>query len=82
MKYEVFCYFDKETEKFNPPFFAPMSYDDTVENVIDGVKKGKVEDAKAFDLYHLGSYDTADGVIVVLEKPKRVISLENYVVRG
>lgn len=79
MMYTVCAYYDKETEKFNPPFFMPFVIDDVIESVIDGVKKGKIEGAQAFDLYHLGNYDTATALFNLNQEPKKVIELDQYV---
>lgn len=79
MKQNLFCYKDIETNKFNVPFFVPFGVEDTIENLKDGVIKGKIEGAKALEVYHLGSYETANGKFDLLAEPVKVLSLADYV---
>lgn len=79
MKHTVAAYKDIDTNKFNTPFYVPFSVDDLCEQVMDGVKKGKIEGAKGLELYHLGSYDTATGQFDLLAKPMILLVLGDYV---
>ena len=79
MTYTVLAYFDKDVEKFNPAMFFPMQSEFAIENIKDAVIKGKIEGAEAFDLYLLGSYDTANGLFNLNEKPVKVATLSDYV---
>lgn len=82
MIYSVLAYFDKETEKFNPPMFFPFGEADAIETVKDGVKKGKIEGASAFKLYSIGSYDTATAEFEIKGKAKEICDLADYVREG
>lgn len=79
MIYSVCSYFDKQLDKFNPPFMSPFSLEDTEEQVKDGAIKGKIENASVMVLYHLGYFDTADGKFKLNEAPKKCLDLEQYV---
>lgn len=79
MKYTVLAYYDKDVEKYNPPFLLPFGLEDSVSSVIDGVKKRKIENPEAFELYHLGWFDTETGQITVLDKPSIKAILSDYV---
>lgn len=79
MIYTVCVYFDKDLEKYNPPFFVPFDTEQTIENVIDGVKKGKIEHPESFDMYLLGTYDTATALFNLVKEPKKLITLGDYV---
>lgn len=78
MIYTMFAYRDIETEKFNPPFLVPFSIEDTIESVKDGAIKGKIESAKTFELFYLGTFDTIDAGIKLVD-PKKVLTLSDYV---
>ena len=78
MMHEMLCYKDTEVNKFNTPFFVPFSVNDAAEQLKDGVIKGKIEGAKALEVYHLGSYDTATGKFTLVE-PTLVIKCADYV---
>lgn len=79
MKYTVLAYFDKDTEKYNPPILAPMPLDDAIEGVIDGCKKGQIQHAKSFVCCHLGYYDTKTGKFELNQEPKKVVECDQYV---
>lgn len=82
MRYTVLAYKDKELEKFLPAFLIPNNFEDSIEIIIDGVKKGKLEGADALTVYHLGFYDTEDGKFDLLEDPKKVFDCDQYVKQG
>ena len=79
MKYTVAAYYDLETEKFNPPMLFPFDVDATLETIKSGVIKGKIEGAEAFDCMLLGTFDTETGLFALLEKPKKLLHLKDYV---
>lgn len=79
MKYSVMAYFDKDLNKFNPPMVIPFNVEDAVDSIKDGVKKGSIPGAKSFDLYHLGSFDTANAKFEISEKPVLKAVLSDYV---
>lgn len=78
MIYSLLAYKDKETVKFNPPMLFPMDKDTAIENITDGVIKGKIEGAENFELYVLGTYDTITGTFKCGE-PEKVCDLAVYV---
>lgn len=79
MKYSIMAYYDIETEKFNPCMLFPFAAADAIESIKEGVIKGKIEGAEAFELYHLGSYDTANASFELLDRPAKVLKLADYV---
>lgn len=79
MIFTVCAYYDVDIEKFNPPFLVPMSLEDTIDQVIDGVKKGNIKDAKSYLCYHLGFYDTSTAKFNLNKEPVKVLELASYV---
>lgn len=79
MKYSVMAYRDKETEKFNPCMLFPFDVDSVIETVREGAIKGKIEGCEAFELFHLGFYDTANASFTLNEKPVKVLDLSQHV---
>lgn len=79
MIYSVLAYKDVETEKFNPPMLFPFDIETAIETCIDGVKKGKIEGAEFFNLFALGTYNTANAKFDLLPEPKLVAKLGDYV---
>lgn len=79
MRMTVLAYYDIQTQKFNPAFFVPFSLDDSIESITDAVKKGQLDGAQFFELYHLGSYDTENALFNLNEKPAFVVKLADYV---
>lgn len=79
MKYTVCAYYDTETEKFNPCMLFPFPVENVIETIKEAVIKGKIEGAKDFELFHLGSYDTADASFELAGKPVKLLKLSDYV---
>lgn len=79
MKYTVFTYLDKETNKFNPPAFAPIEEEGVIESIIDTCKKGKLDGAEFYILHILGTYETETGQFALLDEPKKICDLGQYV---
>lgn len=69
-KINVYCYYDKEAEAYDIPFFAMTDLNATRKFIIDVDQKGSVISrfTKEFVLYRLGTYDTHDGSFTVLPK--------------
>ena len=78
MKYRLMAYFDTDLEKFNPLMVVPFSLEDGIETIIDSAKKGQIPGSDKFLVYDIGSYETADGKIVLNEKPVKVADLTLY----
>lgn len=81
MIYTLFAYYDVDTEKFNPPMVFPFEKESGIETIREGVIKGKIEGAEAYELYFLGTYDTADAKFDLLAKPSKELTLKQYVRR-
>lgn len=79
MKMTALAYYDVQTQKYNPAFLVPFSLDDSIESIIDAVKKGQLQGAEFFELYHLGFYDTENALFTLNEKPAFVAKLADYV---
>ena len=79
MRYTVCAYYDKDTEKFNPCMLFPFDVDSVIESIKEGVIKNKIEGAGAFELFHLGFYDTANANFELNDKPVKVMDLSQYV---
>lgn len=79
MKYTVCAYFDLETHKYNPPMLFPFDTGAVVETISSGVTKGKIEGAKDFDLFLLGTYETETAGFTLLEKPEKLLHLADFV---
>lgn len=75
MKYCICAYFDTELEKFYPPFLAPQLVEDVTEGILDSFKKGKIEDSEHKKVFYLGDFETADGKITLVEKPRQIVDL-------
>lgn len=79
MKYTVCAYYDTDLQKFYNAWLVPQILDDVIEGVMDSTKLGKIENAETKELFHLGSYDTADGSFDLLDKPVKVLILRDFV---
>lgn len=79
MIYTVACYFDVDTEKYNPPMMFPFDKEAVVETLKEGAIKGRIEGAESFDVYCLGTYDTETAKFNLLEKPEKLLQLKDFV---
>lgn len=79
MKYTVAAYRDKDTEHFNPPMLFPFPEESVIETIRQGAIKGKIEGCEAFELYILGTYDTATAKFELFANPKKVFNLSEFV---
>lgn len=79
MIYSILSYFDKDIEKFNPPMIAPMSKEDAIESIIDGCKKGQIENAKCFKAFYFGTFDTVTGKFELIDGGQELFDCAIYV---
>lgn len=79
MIYNICAYYDVDLEKFYSPFPINQSVEDITEGVIDATKQGKVENAEFKELFHFGSFNTADGSFDLLAKPVKIAKLKDFV---
>lgn len=79
MIYHAACYFDVDTEKYNPPMMFPFDKEAIKETLKEGALKGHIEGAEAFDVYYLGTYDTETAKFNLLDKPEKLLQLKDFV---
>lgn len=81
VKYYIYCYYDKDLERFNQPQISEQAPEFVAESCISSIKKGKFKltDCAGLVLVQMGDFDLVSGKFDLLEKPVLLVDCEKFV---
>ena len=78
--YQVYCYYDKDLDRFNQPQINEQTPEFVTEACIASIRKGKFDlnQCAGLCLVHLGNFDIATGKFELFDKPVLLVDCSKY----